>query len=250
MNTETTEKTRSPMKTSTKVLLIIVGILVVVIVALGILERCGIMPVDGEIVLYVPLLAVFVLLGWGVYALVGRIDKRGVKVAVGVGLSILLMVVLMIAFSYISYMGFYALPHRYSTVAAPSGARKLVVMRAFDTDEGRMEQRRSARLEADPDGEAEFTLQDWGYIYKAYPRVAKWFYRTNADVEGEVYLPVDDAIVTRGDQTVETTDGEAPQEDQSGHSTLMVEWLEDEAVAHFFAQDPGPGDGGDCYVRF
>lgn len=249
MNTDKSQKKRPPMKTSTKVLLVIVGILVVVIIALGILERCGIMPVDGEIVLYVPLLAVFVLLGWGVYALVGRIDKRGVKVAVGVGLSILLMVVLMIAFSYISYMGFYALPHRYSTIAAPSGAHKLVVMRAFDTDESRMEQRRKARLEADPNGDAEFTLEDWGYIYKAYPQVAKWFYRINADVEGEVYLPVNDALVARETQVAEA-DGEAPEADQSSHSTLMMEWLEDETVVHFFAQDPGPGDGGDCYVRF
>ena len=249
MKTDKSQKSHRPMKTSTKVLLTIMGILVVAIVALGILERCGIMPVDGEIVLYVPLLAVFVLLGWGIYALVGRIDKRGVKVAVGVGLSILLMVVLMIAFSYISYMGFYALPHRYSTIAAPSGAHKLVVMRAFDTDEGRMEQRRKARLEANPDGDPEFTLEDWGYIYKAYPQVAKWFYRINADVEGEVYLPVDGATVAQDAQTVEG-DGEAPQADPPVHSSLMVEWLEDEAVAHFFAQNPGAGDGGDCYVRF
>ena len=249
MKTDKSQKSRRPMKTSTKVLLTIMGILVVAIVALGILERCGIMPVDREIVLYVPLLAVFVLLGWGIYALVGRIDKRGVKVAVGVGLSILLMVVLMIAFSYISYMGFYALPHRYSTVAAPSGAHKLVVMRAFDTDEGRMEQRRKARLEANPDGDPEFTLEDWGYIYKAYPQVAKWLYRINADVEGEVYLPVDGATVAQDAQTVEG-DGEAPQADPPIHSSLMVEWLEDEAVAHFFAQNPGAGDGGDCYVRF
>ena len=81
MKTDKSQKSRRPMKTSTKVLLTIMGIRVVAIVALGILERCGIMPVDGEIVLYVPLLAVFVLLGWGIYALVGRIDKRGVKVA-------------------------------------------------------------------------------------------------------------------------------------------------------------------------
>ena len=32
--------------------------------------------------------------------------------------------------------------------------------------------------------------------------------------------------------------------------TLKLEWLDDEATAHFFVENPGPEEGGDLYVRF
>ena len=30
----------------------------------------------------------------------------------------------------------------------------------------------------------------------------------------------------------------------------MLEWLDDEATAHFYVKDPGTAEGGECTVRF
>ena len=32
--------------------------------------------------------------------------------------------------------------------------------------------------------------------------------------------------------------------------TMMVEWLEDESVAHFYVDNPGVAEGGELFVRF
>ena len=249
MKTDKTGKGRLSLRTPTKVLLGVEGVLLVALLALGILQRFGIMPVQGAIILYLPLLALLALLGWGIYALVRRIGNRVVKFLVGGGFALVLMLALLLSFSYISYLSFFATPQRYSTLATPSGGHKLVVLRAFDTDEARTEERRTARLAADPDGDAEVSVEDWGYIYKAYPQVMGIFYRINADVEGEVYLGAGDLLSERK-AAEEEASGEAPQADAPARGTLMVEWLEDDTVAHFFVENPGPAEGGDCYVRF
>ncbi len=253
MRTDRTGKERLPMRTPTKILLVVEGVLIVALLALGVLQRCGIMPVYGAIILYLPLAALFALLGWGVYALVRRIGNRTAKILVGGGLVLVLMLLLLLSFSYIAYLSFFATPQRYSTLAAPSGDRKLVVLRAFDTDEARTEERKAARLAADPDGDDEVAVEDWGYIYKAYPRVLGAFYRINADVEGEVYLGAEDLLSAQkatSEAASEAAPGDDTRADGSSHGTLMVEWLEDDTVAHFFVENPGPAEGGDCYVRF
>lgn len=242
MKKDHSERWRPALRTADKVILGVLGVLVVLIIALSIFQRCGLMPVNGAIVLYLPVLALFVLVGWGIYALVRRIGNHTVKLVVGGVLAMLAVLLLVVVFTYISYMAFYVIPQRYTAVASPSGEHKVLVMRTFDTDEAHTEARKAARLEANPgDDPEEDRIEDLGYVYRAYPQVLGIFYKANADVEGEVYLAID-AIATEEGADVQATD--AP------HGTLMVEWLDDGATAHFFVDQPGVAEGGDCYVRF
>lgn len=237
-----TEKTRRrlSLQTSDKVILGALGVLLLLIIALGIFQRCGLTPVKGELLLYLPVLTLFLLVGWGVYALIRRIKSRTVKLLVGGGAAILLLLVLVVAFTYISYIGFYVIPQRYTAMTSPSGAHRLLVMRTFDTDEQRIQTRKAARLEENPDSGEENSVEDWGYVYRAYPQVLGIFYRSNADVEGEVYLNIDGI----------PGDSESTETSEQTRGTLMVEWLEEEKVAHFFVENPGAAEGGECTLRF
>ena len=247
MRSEQSSGRRFSLRPSDKVLLGITGVLIVLIIALSILQRCGFTPIRSTILFYLPLLALFVLVGWGVYALVRRISNRTVKMLVSIVLGMLLVLALLLVFTYVSYIAYYAVPQRYTTIVSPSGAHTLVVMRALDADETRMEARKAARLAADPDGDPESTMEDWGFIYRAYPQALRMFYRSNADVEGEVMLAIDAAA--EGNAGTEES-SQTEQAKSIPHGTLMVEWLEGESGAHFFVENPGVAEGGDCTVRF
>ena len=252
---------RLSLRPSDKVILAVVALLGVLIAALGILQRCGFMPINGALTVFLPLLLLAVLVGWGIFVLVRRIKRRLVKVLVGGGLAVLLLLALTVVVTYVSYMSFYITPQKYATIVSPSGTHRLVVMRAFDTDEGRREQRKAARLaavsevggEKATDGTApeETVLEDWGFIYRAYPQALGMFYRSNAAVEGEIYLSISDFLAS-----AEASQDGAARDDASASAeapvmgTLMVEWQDDENTAHFFVENPGVAEGGECYVRF
>ena len=68
-------KLRLNLRTSDKVILGVVILLAVLILALGLAQRFGLLPINGALVLQLPLLAVVVLLGWGAYALIRRIKR-------------------------------------------------------------------------------------------------------------------------------------------------------------------------------
>lgn len=246
MDREQTTKKRFALGTADKAFLTVVGALVLAAVVLGILSRCGLTPIHNAILFYIPLLAVFVLVGWGILALVRRVTNRTVRMVLGIGLPLVLMLVLLVAVTYASYMAYYAMPQRFTTVVSPSGAHKAVVMRAIDPDEDRLNARRAARLAADPDGDPETTIADWGFVYRAYPQVLGLFYKSNADVQGEVLLGVDAATVAPQDAATLA----ALQSAQAARGTLMVDWLEEETVARFFVDHPGVAEGGECRVRF
>lgn len=249
MNEENTERRRFTLGTPDKVMLGIVLALVVLTIALLILQRCGLMPVNGAILLYLPLLTLFVLVGWGGSALIRRIKNRTVRLLVGGGLGLALVLVVLLVYTYVTYLSFYLIPQKYTVLSSPSGARRVVVLRTFDTDEDRAKERRAARLANAPEGAPEESIEDWGYLYKAYPRVLGMFYRNNANVEGEVRLNIDESTIAR--QTGQAPDaGGEDEASKTTHGTLMVEWLEDESVVHFFADNPGITEGGDCYLRF
>lgn len=248
MSEEKTKKWRPSLGTSDKVILGVLGVLILLIIALSVLQRFGLMPVNGAVALYLPMLALLVLVVWGVYALVRKIKNRTVKLLVGGGLAMVLLLVLVVAYTYASYLAFYAMPQRYSTITSPSGKRKLVVMRGFDTDDERQAQRKAARLEANPEDTEEDRIEDWGYVYRAYPQALGLFYRSDTDVEGEIYLAITDIVSQSEFESASETATEPQGETVRG--TMMVEWLDDEATAHFFVENPGVAEGGDCYVRF
>ena len=243
MNQEQTAKKRFTLGTVDKVLLGILALLAVAIIALSILQRLGLSLVNGALMLQLPIMAVVVMLSWGGYALVRRINNRTVKTVVGSVSVLLLVVALALVSSYISFMTALTVPQRYATLQSPVGKKQVVVLRVIDSDESRLEERRSARLAADPEGDPEFILQDWGYVYKAWPKAWGPFYRSNADVEGEIYLAYEAPAAP-------ATEEGAEQKYQPVRGTLMVEWLNDEASAHFYVKDPGVAEGGECTVNF
>ena len=92
-------------------------------------------------------------------------------------------------FTYVSFIATIAVPQKYAPCGSPSGRHKLVVLRAFDaTDEKSIAQRKAARLEAYPDSGEDTRGEDFIVVFRAYPKVAGLFYRSKADVQGEVYL--------------------------------------------------------------
>ncbi len=200
--------------------------LLALIAALTVLRKLNITLVRGELLLFMPYLLLCLLLGWGISAIVRRIRRRALRIAVGAGLGLALACVAMLGFSYVSFVATLTIPQRYNTVSSPSGAHRLVVLRTLDDDEDRVREHAAARQAADPESSPDVIVDDYFYIYTAYPALAGFFYRSDADVEGAV--------------TASYVDG----------ATLMVEWSDDESEAHFFAAEPGVGEGGDLYVRF
>ena len=201
-------------------------VLLAAMILLMVLNAAHLSLKRGEILLFLPFLLAVVLLGWGISAIVRRIRHGTAKVAVGVVLSLALMFLALVVFSYVAFVATITVPQPYNTVVSPSGAHRAVVLRGLDDDEDRVETRRAARLEADPNGDPEIVAEDWCYRFTAYPAAGAFFYRNNADVEGAVTVAY------------------------AGGGTLMVEWSEDEREAHFFVDDPSVGEGGDLYVRF
>ena len=244
------EKRRFELRQSDKVILIILAVQVLLIIALSVLQRFGLSLIKGAITLYLPIAALFVLVIWGAYVLIRRIRNRTAKIIVGGAVVLVVMVVLMLVFTYVGFVATITVPQKYTTINSPSGAHKLVVMRALDPDEERIEARKAARLEADPDGDPDVTVRDWGYVYRAYPQVMGMFYRSNADVEGEIYLSYSDGVIPVEDEATEEGEEAKQPAEERQHGTLMLEWQDGESVAHFFVQDPGIAEGGECTVRF
>ena len=228
MSEEQTKVRRFQLGLVDKILLGVTLALMFFSIVLSLLQRRGLSPVDGALLLYLPVLAVLALLVWGVVAL-RRVIKRPMlrNVITGV-LVVILLFIFARAMTYIGYLSAISVPRRYNTVASPSGAHSLIILRTLDSDESHFEARRAARLEADPDSDADYAREDLLYTYTAYPpALFGLFYHSDADVEGEVRLAL-----------------------AGGSSTMMVEWLKDETVAHFYVDNPGVAEGGEMFVRF
>ena len=223
MNGESAKR-RLQLRNSDKVILGIVAVMAVVTVALNILQRFGLSLINGAVMVYLPCVAVAVLMGWGLYLLTRLIRNSTVRRVVTVVLVVLMFLLLTVVLSYVGFLASVTMPQQYRAIASPGG-KVLVVLRALDPDDGRISQRHEARLEADPQGDPELTVDDWGYRYAAYPRTLGLFYRSDADVEGEVYMGY------------------------SSDAAMMVDWSEDGTTARFYLENPRPGDGGECTVK-
>lgn len=214
------------LRTSDKIVIGLVLVLTLVFVALSIMQRSGLTPVHGALMLYVPVIDALLAVGWGLYALVRRIRRDMLRrVAIGLLVTVVFLVV-MLGFSYLGIVANVTIPQKYSTLTSPGGTHKLVLLRAWDHDESHYETRKAARLAADPESSEEDVAADYGFVYKAYPEaLGGLFYRYDADVEGEAYIGYESA------------------------ASLKMEWP-DEDTAHFYVADPGPADGGEFTVRF
>ena len=223
--TEAAAKKRS-LRGYDRAMLIFLGILLALMVVLALLRAAHIALIQGSVTLYLPFIGAVALLGWGASAIARRVTGRIARPVVCALLVLVIMAVALVALSYLSYVAMLTVPQRFTEVRSPSGARRLVVLRSLDSDEARVQQRMDARLAADPEGEQTYTADDFGYVYSAWPIVGELFYRTDADVEGEVVTGY------------------------TSQTRLLVKWSDDETEAHFYLQDPADGEGGDCTVRF
>lgn len=240
-----TEKRRFELRHPDKIILGVIAVMVVATIVLNIMQRCGQTLINGALMLFLPTLTLFVLVGWIGYVLIRRIPGRTVRIVVGSLAGIVLAIALLLVFTYVSFFASFSIPREYATLRSPGGEHTLVVLRTLDPDEERIGQRVAARLAADPEGTEEVTAEDWGYVYRAYPLgLLGLFYQSNADVEGEVYLTYRDALSTAAEE------GEDVAPDPEPIGVMMLEWLDNGSTAHFYVENPGIAEGGECYVRF
>ena len=217
-------KRRRSLTGADRLVLILMAVLAVILAVITVLSRTGLKLIRGEFYLMLPVALLLTAIAWGVSLLFRRIRRRAIRIVAGVLLAVLAFIVVVIGISYISFLATLTVPQRYNTVASDAG-RRLVVMRMLDPDEARIEQRRAARLAADPEGEAGVIADDWGYVYTAYAPAAGLFYRSDSLIEGEVHIGY------------------------ASKAQLMVDWEEDGTVGRFFVKDPEAGDGGELRAR-
>ena len=283
----------SAFRRSDKIILGVIAAMVAATVILNLLSRFGLTLINQPIMLFLPIVALLALVGWGAFALIRRIKSRAVKVAVGGFAVLALLMLVTLGFTYLSFVTYTAMPHAYKTLTDPDGGHPLVLMWEFDSDAERNEQsvtdRKAARLEAYPDSDPETLADDVTVAFTAYPKaLLGLFYRSNADVEGKVFLAYTgniaamnviepaateaaeataqaeptresesagqaEAVSSEGADARATAQPEPAAEPvviQTPHGTMMMEWLEDNTVAHFYVKDPGVAEGGECFVRF
>ncbi len=205
-------------------LLIGLMVLIMIISALG--RFANLQLVHGELYIYLPLILLLVLAGWGLSAIFRRLKG---KVARGVGGTIMVLVMLALITLGMTYGGIAAglsFPQRFIDMTAPNSHRRVIVMRGLDTDEARVQARHEARLAADPEGSTDLIAEDWGYTYTAYaPGFLDLFYKVDSlkDTDG-IHI----GYVSKAE--------------------LMVEWEDDETIAHFYIKNPEPQDEGEMRV--
>ena len=273
MKSERAKTPLSRLRRSDKIILGIIAAMVVVTIVLNILQRFGLALVNTSLMLFIPILALVVLAGWGAFALIRRIRSRVARISAGIIAAMLLFAVVALGFTYLSFVAYTVMPHQYRVLSDSSGGHRMVVLWRFDTDaehsQQTLEARKAARLEAYPDSSPETITDDVCVAFDAYPLASRWFYRSNADVEGKVYLAYTGNIVPKDTLgSAEPPAAEAPASDgaadaapaesepaeaeviETPHGTMMLEWLDDGTTAHFYVQDPGVAEGGECTVRF
>lgn len=200
---------------------VLLGLLVVTLAA-TVLNMLNLRLVAGEIYLFLPMIALLLLLGWGVSALWRRIKNKTARRIVGAVLIVVMALLLMLTMTYTSVFAGMNIPRKYAVVS--DSGHSLVVMRTLDTDEARIAQRHEARLAADPDGDQGMIAEDFGFVYTAYaPAVMGLFYKPDTLIEGEVHIGY------------------------ASKAELMVEWEDD--VGHFFIKNPETGDEGEMRAR-
>ena len=193
--------------------------------AVYLLSMAGLKLVEGALYVFLPLMLIITLVGWGLSAIARRFQKPVARrVAIGVAV-VIMMGLAMLAVQYGAFLAGLSVPSKYAVMTAPGGSQ-LIVMRVLDPSPERIEARRADRLAADPDGDPEYTAADWGYTYTAYGLgPLGLFYRSDTLIDGAVNIGYASA-------------GE-----------LMLEWEVDETVGHFYVRNPDVNDCGEMRAR-
>lgn len=217
-----------------KFMLISISVLCVIMLTVSIMEKCGLSLITAEAALLGCILVVVMLAVWGAVTLYRRIKSKSLRIAAGLLMGFLVVLLGGYASAYVMQFSQLALPHEYATIASPSG-KKVVVLARVDTGIGgeddydatmaRMDARREAICAetgeaVDPE---EYPRGAFGYVYTAYPKVMGLFYNKNADSQGQIY---------RGCES---------------EAKLLYEWTDGDV--RFYLENPEVGDEGEISLR-
>lgn len=220
-------KTKQPflarMARGDRIVICLLLVLLVVTLILSGLNAMDLRLIAGEIYLILPMIALLLLIGWGMSALWRRMKPGTARKAVGAALVILMALILMVAMTFTSVFTGMNIPHRYAVMSDEEG-HTLVVLRGLDPDEARMKTRHEARLAADPEGSQEMIAEDFGFTYTAYaPAAMGLFFRPSTLLDGAVHIGY------------------------ASKAELMLEWSD--GVGHFYIQNPEIGDEGEMHAK-
>lgn len=157
----------------------------------------------------------------GALALVKRIWRKWLKVAVGAVLTIIILAVIVLMYVVFSLMLVAATPLHYTTLTSPEGV-PVVIMRSLSEDERMLAQRMEAAgkdIAQGPQSE-----EDLGYLYTAHPRKLYFFYNKKEAGEGSVEIGC------------------------ASEAQLMYEWT-DNATLHLYVDAAQSGDGGEIQFQ-
>ena len=223
MSEEKKSKARLRLSTVDKVILIVLTVLMLLMAVVSIMNRFGYTLINGSLYIFAAFAGLDILLGWGGYALVRRFKNRTTRLMIGTLVSVVIFLLSVISVTFISMFSAVSIPVEFDTIV--NGDKKVVILKGYDVDEERMKLRLNERAKQNPDAEVVESAEDYGYCYYAYPKALGFFYRVDAETEGEVYM------------------------DQNSEATLMIEWP-DENTAHLFVENAGATEGGDWYLHF
>lgn len=219
-----------------KIVLICVSVFSLVLLILTLMERAGLRLTNTTLILNGGGLLIVALIVWGLATLVMKIRKIGLKIAAGALVFVLVFMGMAIGSYYIASYAALMLPSKYAVVTSPEG-KSVVVMRQLDTGmeseeaaaaaQERMNARRDA-IQSQPDAEPlenedDYPAGSFGYVYRAYPTFAKFFYREKQPGEGEIYLGYE------------------------SQAKLLYQWNDDGSV-RLYLENPEVADSGEILV--
>lgn len=198
------------------------ALLILLLTFVGIMDWYGYKMLDVTLEFaFFTLLLCSALIALAVW-IVRRAMHNWVKAVIGSVAGIIILALAMGIMGMMSMMMLYNIPMHYTTLTSPGG-RTAVVLRLFSRDMEAADARAAERRALDPAADDEYVLTDLAYEYKAYPRVAKFFYDSRKCGEGSVEIGCG-------------SDGQ-----------LMYDW-KDEHTLHMYIENPDNHDKGELIL--
>ena len=107
-------RVREPLSTFSKVILSVLAVLCLLMLALGITVRCGLMLTNMKIYAWLLIGLVLTLIVWGCYAICNKIQNRKLRIGVLLVMGFVLMLAASVVLSLVSYFYTYAVSSKYA----------------------------------------------------------------------------------------------------------------------------------------
>ena len=156
-----------------------IGILMLSLSAIGIFSLLGYRLIENNITYLLFGLLIALVLGALAVWITRKVKKNGLRILVGSACSLIVAAVILLMFSFFSFVASFYTPQMYTVLSSESG-KKLAVMREFSQDYAY--ERCRAR------GGETIVYEDLGYSYQIYPVFSKFFYNSKAPAEGSLEI--------------------------------------------------------------